>query len=204
VTVSPPRAYLTHLLLVMDHDHDHDHDHDLAPPPPPSPPPHRGNSLPAFSKSIPVEIAALPASMRTSFTRVDNTPSGSSSDQRDQMVTGAPTDSDGARELPPPSHDEQLGEAAPPPIPQVPQTMVQFLLVSGRRRSMAFEPETTVGRVKELVWNTWPNGTFCYSRVISTHACHPHPYPPPPIISQLFVCTPHPACTFAICFFSFV
>lgn len=21
-----------------------------------------------------------------------------------------------------------------------------------------FEPETTVGRVKELVWNTWPNG----------------------------------------------
>ncbi|KAF8500201.1 ubiquitin-related domain-containing protein [Russula emetica] len=42
-------------------------------------------------------------------------------------------------------------------VPQVPQTLVQFLLVSGRRRSMAFDPETTVGRVKELVWNTWPN-----------------------------------------------
>ncbi|KAI9508102.1 ubiquitin-2 like Rad60 SUMO-like-domain-containing protein [Russula earlei] len=42
-------------------------------------------------------------------------------------------------------------------IPQVPQTLLQFLLVSGRRRSMAFEPETTVGRVKELVWNSWPN-----------------------------------------------
>ncbi|KAF8273727.1 ubiquitin-2 like Rad60 SUMO-like-domain-containing protein, partial [Lactarius quietus] len=41
--------------------------------------------------------------------------------------------------------------------PQIPQTMLQFLLVSGRRRSMVFEPETTVGRVKELVWNTWPN-----------------------------------------------
>ncbi|KAH9974121.1 ubiquitin-related domain-containing protein, partial [Lactifluus volemus] len=42
-------------------------------------------------------------------------------------------------------------------VPQVPQTLLQFLLVSGRRRSMAFEPETTVGRVKELVWNSWPN-----------------------------------------------
>jgi hypothetical protein len=48
-------------------------------------------------------------------------------------------------------------------VPQVPQTLVQFLLVSGRRRSMAFVPETTVGRVKELVWNSWPNGTSANS-----------------------------------------
>jgi hypothetical protein len=47
--------------------------------------------------------------------------------------------------------------------PQVPQTLVQFLLVSGRRRSMAFDPETTVGRVKELVWNTWPSGTLSFT-----------------------------------------
>jgi hypothetical protein len=53
---------------------------------------------------------------------------------------------------------EQAAEAAAV-VPQVPQTLVQFLLVSGRRRSMAFDPETTVGRVKELVWNSWPNGT---------------------------------------------
>jgi hypothetical protein len=171
-----------------------DHDHDLAPPPPP--PPHHQNSLPTFSKSVPVEIAALSASTRTSFTRVDNTP-GTSSDQRDEMLTGAPTDSDGARELPLPSHDEQVGEAAQPqpepPIPQVPQTMVQFLLVSGRRRSMAFEPETTVGRVKELVWNTWPNGTLCCSRVISTHAiCHPHPLPTQHV--NFFLCALAPFC----------
>ncbi|KAI0053104.1 hypothetical protein FA95DRAFT_1450990, partial [Auriscalpium vulgare] len=41
--------------------------------------------------------------------------------------------------------------------PVSPQASVTFLLVSGRRRTMVFEPETTVGRVKELVWNTWPN-----------------------------------------------
>jgi hypothetical protein len=23
---------------------------------------------------------------------------------------------------------------------------------------MSFDPETTIGRVKELVWNTWPEG----------------------------------------------
>ncbi|KAH9983162.1 ubiquitin-related domain-containing protein, partial [Russula compacta] len=46
---------------------------------------------------------------------------------------------------------------AEPRVLQVPQTLVQFLLVSGRRRSMAFDPETTVGRVKELAWNTWPS-----------------------------------------------
>jgi hypothetical protein len=52
---------------------------------------------------------------------------------------------------------------------------VQFLLVSGRRRSMAFDPETTVGRVKELVWNTWPIGTLSFAPVPSpvcmTYTC---------------------------------
>ncbi|KIL64714.1 hypothetical protein M378DRAFT_77875, partial [Amanita muscaria Koide BX008] len=37
-----------------------------------------------------------------------------------------------------------------------PQAYISFLLVTGCRRTMSFEPETTVGRVKELVWNTWP------------------------------------------------
>ncbi|KAK2459479.1 hypothetical protein APHAL10511_008513 [Amanita phalloides] len=44
----------------------------------------------------------------------------------------------------------------PAAVPQTPQTYITFLLVTGRRRTMSFEPETTVGRVKELVWNTWP------------------------------------------------
>ncbi|KAG9311507.1 hypothetical protein JVU11DRAFT_7708 [Chiua virens] len=42
------------------------------------------------------------------------------------------------------------------PIPQTPQVSLTFLLVSGLRKTQSFEPETTVGRVKELVWNAWP------------------------------------------------
>ncbi|KAI9461367.1 hypothetical protein HD554DRAFT_1519192 [Boletus coccyginus] len=41
-------------------------------------------------------------------------------------------------------------------IPQTPQVSLTFLLVSGNRKTQTFEPETTVGRVKELVWNAWP------------------------------------------------
>ncbi|KAF8625243.1 hypothetical protein AX15_005483 [Amanita polypyramis BW_CC] len=44
----------------------------------------------------------------------------------------------------------------PATVPQTPQTFVTFLLVTNRRRTMAFDSEMTVGRVKELVWNTWP------------------------------------------------
>jgi hypothetical protein len=52
--------------------------------------------------------------------------------------------------------------------------------VSGRRRTMSFEPETTIGRVKELVWNTWLGGEspiglrpfrFLFYRII-TDICH--------------------------------
>ncbi|KAF8189299.1 ubiquitin-related domain-containing protein [Pholiota molesta] len=41
-------------------------------------------------------------------------------------------------------------------VPQMPQTYLTFLLISGKRRTMAFEPDTSIGRVKELVWNSWP------------------------------------------------
>ncbi|KAF8651620.1 hypothetical protein AX16_004661 [Volvariella volvacea WC 439] len=43
-------------------------------------------------------------------------------------------------------------------IPQTPQVALTFLLVSGKRRTMVFEPDTTIGRVKELAWNSWPTG----------------------------------------------
>lgn len=43
-------------------------------------------------------------------------------------------------------------------VPQMPQTYLTFLLISGRRRTMSFEPESAIGRVKELVWNSWPTG----------------------------------------------
>lgn len=41
-------------------------------------------------------------------------------------------------------------------VPQMPQTYLTFLLISGRRRTMSFEPESAIGRVKELAWNSWP------------------------------------------------
>ena len=141
--------------------------------------PHPSHSLPTFARSIPLEIAALPASTRTSFTRVDDTRPGTAA--RDSNPNNhshllpddphpGPGDGNGrgggdgadTRNAPQPPEDEREEEETGAVVPQVPQTLVQFLLVSGRRRSMAFDPETTVGRVKELVWNTWPNGTLSF------------------------------------------
>ena len=143
--------------------------------------PQRKTSLPTFNSSIPVEIAVLPASTRTSFTRVENNtrPGTAAGDNNDVCDEGTvPNDSGGSSS----SSGGGGGTPAPAPtlpeggepegavsaveaeatatvvVPQVPQTLVQFLLVSGRRRSMAFVPETTIGRVKELAWNSWPNG----------------------------------------------
>jgi len=54
-----------------------------------------------------------------------------------------------------PPQPEQQQQQQPPP--EMPQTQLTFLLVSGRRKTMSFEPNTTIGRVKELVWNAWPS-----------------------------------------------
>lgn len=43
-------------------------------------------------------------------------------------------------------------------VPQTPQAFLTFLLVSGKKRTMSFEQDTTIGRVKELIWNAWPSG----------------------------------------------
>lgn len=40
-------------------------------------------------------------------------------------------------------------------VPQTHQTYITFLFLSGRRRLMNFDPDTTIGRVKELVWAAW-------------------------------------------------
>ncbi|KAL0061785.1 hypothetical protein AAF712_011390 [Marasmius tenuissimus] len=54
------------------------------------------------------------------------------------------------------SETQPTSTSVQPPQPQTPQVYLCFLLISGRRRVMSFEPETTVGRVKELAWNAWP------------------------------------------------
>lgn len=53
------------------------------------------------------------------------------------------------------------------PVPQMPQTYLTFLLISGKRRTMSFEPDTSIGRVKELAWNSWPAGAFFFFHIES-------------------------------------
>jgi hypothetical protein len=171
---------------------------------PPLNPMHSRSSLPTIARSIPGEIAALPASTRTSFTRVDNTRPGSAAGDnscRDEEVAAAAVaavldegsggGSGGAdARAQPEDEDKQEVETGAVLVPQVPQTLVQFLLVSGRRRSMAFDPETTVGRVKELVWNTWPNGTSRPSlRHLHMRASARRPHPTPCLHFYLFIFT---------------
>ncbi|KAF7301217.1 Ubiquitin-like domain-containing protein [Mycena indigotica] len=66
-------------------------------------------------------------------------------------------DDPSAAQLPTTTPGEVEHEPESNVVPQIPQTTLTFLLVSGRRRNMSFDPETTVGRVKELVWNAWPS-----------------------------------------------
>ncbi|KAI0646159.1 ubiquitin-related domain-containing protein [Trametes meyenii] len=99
-------------------------------------------------------FSPLCPSARTSYTRVDFTGgTGANTPRRD--FTGEVEDGDGEE------RDDEVGatgvQLAEETIPQTPQVHLTFLLVTGRRRTMSFEPETTVGRVKELVWNAWPN-----------------------------------------------
>jgi hypothetical protein len=168
--------------------------------------PQRKTSLPTFTSSIPVEIAALPASTRTSFTRVDNNtrPGTAAGDNNDMCDEGAVPNGGGGGSSSSGGGGGGGGTPAPAPtlpeggepegvvsaveaeatatvvVPQVPQTLVQFLLVSGRRRSMAFVPETTIGRVKELAWNSWPNGASA-TFLPSLPPCTSHHEPTSPI-----------------------
>ncbi|CDO69074.1 hypothetical protein BN946_scf184992.g23 [Trametes cinnabarina] len=99
-------------------------------------------------------FSPLCPSARTSYTRVDFTAGGTgASTPRRDLAGDADVDVD--------DHEDDAGEPAADlaeeTIPQTPQVSLTFLLVSGRRRTMSFDPETTIGRVKELVWNAWPN-----------------------------------------------
>jgi Ubiquitin-2 like Rad60 SUMO-like len=44
----------------------------------------------------------------------------------------------------------------PPHSTTMPEISITFLLISGRRRTLSFASSTSIGRVKELVWNSWP------------------------------------------------
>ena len=122
----------------------------------------------------------LSASARTSYTRVDvdslptpvypplpPAPTAIAAVQDAPLAVDAtpspallPTTTTSSSTSPTPTPDAPPTGAqtptADPPIPQTPQVSLTFLLVSGHRKTQTFDPETTVGRVKELVWNAWP------------------------------------------------
>lgn len=106
--------------------------------------------------SRPFEYAMLTPSARTSYTRVDL--SAADIGRR----TGVEHDGDGSDSDAGGAQQEQQAQEVEP-VPHMPQVSLTFLLVSGRRRTMSFDHEITVGRVKELVWNAWPNGE-CFSQ----------------------------------------
>jgi len=65
-------------------------------------------------------------------------------------------------------------------VPQTPQAFLTFLLVSGKKRTMSFEQDTTIGRVKELIWNAWPSGmcSFHFPSFIHPHCLRVERRPP--------------------------
>lgn len=105
-------------------------------------------------------FAPMCASARTSYTRVDatatvpGTPRAEAEQLQDLPVLAA---AEGTAEGADNEKETETDGAGDAGLPALPQAVLTFLLVSGRRRTMAFDPETTIGRMKELVWNAWPN-----------------------------------------------
>lgn len=105
---------------------------------------------------------SVSTSARTSYTRVDLT----AEMERDETESSSRAGDVGEEQRADRREEEgghvedeqaQQNTTSPTPIPQTPQVSLCFLLISGKRRVMSFDPETTVGRVKELVWNAWPS-----------------------------------------------
>ena len=90
-------------------------------------------------------LGNLTASARTSRTRVDMLPSSAPR----EIATAAP------------SIQDEEGDAVPaqePPREEAraePMVSLTILVLSGDRKKFTFHPDTTTGRVKEMVWSTW-------------------------------------------------
>ncbi|KAF5380769.1 hypothetical protein D9757_007111 [Collybiopsis confluens] len=85
-------------------------------------------------------------SARTSYTRVDSMALENETDQ-EREPGGERVVEENATQV------EQIQAIPPTPI-----VSICFLLISGKRKVMTFEPETTVGRAKELLFHSWPTG----------------------------------------------
>jgi len=93
-------------------------------------------------------LGNLTASARTSRTRVDLLPN---SPPR-EITTAAPSiqDEEGnATPVQDPPNEEARAE---------PMVSLTILVLSGDRKKFTFHPDTTAGRVKEVIWSTWDTG----------------------------------------------
>lgn len=63
---------------------------------------------------------------------------------------------------------------------ELPNISLTFLLLSGKRRTVSFNPEYTIGRVKEKIWNAWPHGQFnpYFPSILSSFGLLPTLFPP--------------------------
>jgi hypothetical protein len=137
---------------------------------------------PTFS-FIPTPYNLRPSTGRTSITQVEY------GDEDDEQLAPEPTSQDDdaasstsndphqALELitnlsqdQPQSGQQPSGPSTQPQtmsqtVPQMPLVYLTFLLISGRRRTMSFEPESPIGRVKELAWNSWPTGQLFFASI---------------------------------------
>ena len=93
-------------------------------------------------------LGNLTASARSSRTRVDVLPSSSPR----EITTAAPSiqDEEGnATPVQDPPNEEAVAE---------PMVSLTILVLSGDRKKFTFHPDTTAGRVKEVIWSTWDTG----------------------------------------------
>lgn len=93
----------------------------------------------------PLALENLTASARTSRTRVDLLPN---SPPR-EVTTAAPSIQDEEVNVTP-AQEPPREEARAEPI-----VSLTILVLSGDRKKFTFHPDTTAGRVKEMIWNTW-------------------------------------------------
>jgi len=94
-------------------------------------------------------LGNLTASARTSRTRVDLLPNPPPR----EITTAAPSIQDEEGDAPPaqePPREEARAE---------PMVSLTILVLSGDRKKFTFHPETTAGRVKEMIWSTWDAST---------------------------------------------
>ena len=93
-------------------------------------------------------LGNLTASARTSRTRVDQLPNPPR-----EITTAAPSIQDEGGDAPSvqePPREEARAE---------PMVSLTILVLSGDRKKFTFHPDTTAGRVKEMIWSTWDAST---------------------------------------------